>query len=83
MDELDVGHTTHEVSERRAWSGVDPSSARRTIAHGFLRIGDGQCQPPIRWNITDPPPFDPGTNNDNCNGGSGSDPIANCEITVQ
>ena len=33
--------------------------------------------------FSDPPPFDPGTNNDNCTGGSGSDEIANCETTVQ
>ena len=31
----------------------------------------------------DPPPFDPGTNNDNCSGGYGLDQIANCETTVQ
>jgi hypothetical protein len=29
----------------------------------------------------DPPPFDPGPNNDNCTGGSGSDQISNCETT--
>ena len=76
-----VGRLTTSLTAARATTRCGHVRQRHTITGGngadFI---DGDNPEPIP---PGGPPFPPGTNNDNCNGGNGPDEISNCEITVE